>query len=60
MVAIKKVAVLGAGTMGAQIAALMANAGLAVWLFDLPGHEEQTGPAQAGLTKALQSRPAAF
>lgn len=34
--AIRQVAVLGAGVMGAQIAAHLANANVTVWLFDLP------------------------
>ncbi|MCB1587099.1 MAG: hypothetical protein KDI52_12525, partial [Xanthomonadales bacterium] len=33
---IRKAAVLGAGVMGAQIAAHFANAGIPVTLFDLP------------------------
>ncbi|MFT5658264.1 MAG: 3-hydroxyacyl-CoA dehydrogenase [Gammaproteobacteria bacterium] len=33
---IKKVAVIGAGTMGAGIAGQVANAGIEVWLLDLP------------------------
>jgi len=33
---VKHVAVLGAGVMGAQIAAHLANAGVPVTLFDLP------------------------
>ena len=33
---IKKVAVIGAGTMGAGIAGQVANAGVEVWLLDLP------------------------
>src|SRR5215467_4907530 len=37
MTNIKKVAVLGAGTMGAQIAAHLANASIPCLLFDLPG-----------------------
>ena len=36
---IRKAAVLGAGVMGAQIAAHMTNAGIAVLLFDLPAKE---------------------
>ena len=36
---IKKVTVLGAGVMGAQIAALLADAGVEVHLLDLPGDE---------------------
>lgn len=37
---IQRVAVLGAGVMGAQIAGHLANAGIAVDLFDLPGPAE--------------------
>ncbi|TCO81007.1 3-hydroxyacyl-CoA dehydrogenase [Plasticicumulans lactativorans] len=33
---VRRVAVLGAGVMGAQIAAHLANVGVEVWLFDLP------------------------
>ena len=33
---IKKVGVIGAGTMGAGIAGQVANAGIEVWLLDLP------------------------
>ena len=33
---IKKVGVIGAGTMGAGIAGQVANAGVEVWLLDLP------------------------
>ena len=36
---VKKVAVLGAGVMGAQIAAHLANAEVPVVLFDLPAKE---------------------
>jgi 3-hydroxyacyl-CoA dehydrogenase len=58
---IQKVAVLGAGTMGARIAAHMANAGLPVILLDLAS---PTGPRSAVALGALdalkKSRPAAF
>ena len=47
---IRKVAVLGAGVMGAQIAAHCANAGVPVILFDLPAKE---GPANAIASKAV-------
>ncbi len=47
---IRKVAVLGAGVMGAQIAAHCANADLPVILFDLPAGE---GDANGVVTKAL-------
>ena len=33
---VKKVAVIGAGTMGSGIAGQVANAGIEVWLLDLP------------------------
>ena len=46
---ITKVAVLGSGTMGAQIAAHMANAGLAVLLLDLT--TDQTDRAMRSLAK---------
>ena len=48
---IRKVAVLGAGVMGAQIAAHCANAGVPVILFDLPAKE---GPANAIAQKAVE------
>lgn len=48
---IKKVAVLGAGVMGAQIAALLANANVQVILFDLPAKE---GPLNSIVHAALQ------
>ncbi len=37
---IKKVGVIGAGTMGAGIAGQVANAGIDVWLLDLPSDGE--------------------
>ena len=40
---ISRVAVLGAGVMGAQIAAHLVNAGVPVLLFDLPSGERETG-----------------
>lgn len=48
---IRKVAVLGAGVMGAQIAAHCANAEVAVLLFDLPGPD---GKANAIAAKAIE------
>lgn len=47
---IKRVAVLGAGVMGAQIAAHMVNCGVRVVLFDLPAKE---GPKSANILKAI-------
>ncbi|MCS6964224.1 MAG: 3-hydroxyacyl-CoA dehydrogenase/enoyl-CoA hydratase family protein [Thermoflexus sp.] len=73
---IRRVAVIGAGTMGAAIAAHLANAGFAVDLLDIPPksltpEEEAKGltldhPAvrnrivQAGLERARKAKPAAF
>ncbi len=73
---INKAAVLGAGTMGARIAAHLANAGIQCWLLDIapsePTPEEKarglalTDPrvrnriVRAGLEAAQKARPAAF
>ena len=65
---INKVAVLGAGTMGARIAAHFANAGVPSYLLDIvPADVPSTAPpaarnkiAAAGLDAAKKSKPAAF
>src|SRR5712692_11878435 len=73
---IEKVAVLGAGTMGARVAAHMANAGVPCYLLDivpseLTAEEKSRGLAldnplvrnrivRAGLEAAKKARPAAF
>lgn len=49
---VRKVAVLGAGVMGAQIAAHLANAKVPTVLFDLPAKE---GPKNAIVQKALDA-----
>ncbi len=61
---INKVAILGAGTMGARIAAHFANAGVPSYLFDIVPPDAD-GPARnkiaaAGLEAARKSKPAAF
>jgi 3-hydroxyacyl-CoA dehydrogenase len=61
---INKVAVLGAGTMGARIAAHFANAGVPSLLLDIVPPDAD-GPARnkiaaAGLDAAKKSKPAAF
>ncbi len=61
---IEKVAVLGAGTMGARISAHLANAGVPSYLFDIVPPDAD-GPARnrfaaAGLDAALKAKPAAF
>lgn len=48
---VKKVAVLGAGVMGAQIAAHLVNLKVPVVLFDLPARE---GPKNGIVTKAIE------
>ena len=63
---IHKVAILGAGTMGARIAAHFANAGVPSYLLDIvPPDAPPSGPARnkiaaAGLDAAKKSKPAAF
>src|SRR5437762_14056681 len=61
---IHKVAVLGAGTMGARIAAHFANAGVPSYLLDIVPPDAD-GPARnriaaAGLEAARKAKPAAF
>src|SRR5215210_2556659 len=76
MMRIEKAAVLGAGTMGAQIAAHLANAGVPTLLLDIPPREltpeEQAKAltlespqvrgriARSGLEAAVKAKPAAF
>jgi 3-hydroxyacyl-CoA dehydrogenase len=48
---VKQVAVLGAGVMGAQIAAHLINVGVPVVLFDLPARE---GPKNGIVSKAIE------
>ena len=48
---INKVAVIGAGTMGAGIAGQIANAGFEVWLLDLPGDDNPNALAERGLER---------
>ena len=61
---IDKVTVLGAGTMGARIAAHLANAGVPSFLLDIvppdADGEARNRIAQAGLDAARKSKPAAF
>ncbi|MEX2182496.1 MAG: 3-hydroxyacyl-CoA dehydrogenase/enoyl-CoA hydratase family protein [Gemmatimonadaceae bacterium] len=62
---ITKVGVVGAGAMGAGIAALAASAGLPVILLDIPGSDDprsadRSKPARDGLDRARKARPAAF
>ncbi len=55
---IKKIAVIGAGTMGSGIAAQIANAGNNVLLLDLPaGDSEQQSPAEIAIERLMVSDP---
>jgi 3-hydroxyacyl-CoA dehydrogenase len=60
--AIRRVAVLGAGTMGARIAAHVANAGFPVLLLDIvpEGAAKRSVLAEGALDALKKARPAAF
>src|SRR6266478_1345972 len=61
MITVKRAAVLGAGTMGAQIAAHLANAGIPTLLLDIvAADDERNRIARAGLEAAKKAKPAAF
>ncbi len=56
---IRRAAVLGAGVMGAQIAAHLVNAGVPVWLFDLPAKDgDRTGIARRAIDGLAKLDPA--
>ncbi|EGW20772.1 3-hydroxyacyl-CoA dehydrogenase/enoyl-CoA hydratase family protein [Methylobacter tundripaludum] len=67
---IKKVAVIGAGVMGAGIAAHIANAGIPVYLLDIvptlrpgsgqSGVDNRNSIAESAIAKLLKAEPAAF
>jgi 3-hydroxyacyl-CoA dehydrogenase len=59
---INRVAVLGAGTMGARIAAHFANAGVPALLLDLPSPDapDRSAIARRGLDAALKGKPASL
>jgi 3-hydroxyacyl-CoA dehydrogenase len=58
-VIIRRIAVLGAGVMGAQIAAHAVNAKIPVLLFDLPAQEgPKSGVAQRAIARLEQLNPA--
>ena len=57
---IKKLGVVGAGTMGSGIAALAASAGVPVVLLDVPGDGDRNAVAKQGIERAKKARPAAF
>ena len=59
---LRRVAVLGAGTMGSRIAAHFANAGLPVLLLDivLPNQPNRNAAALKGIENAIKQRPPGF
>ncbi|MEO0368571.1 MAG: 3-hydroxyacyl-CoA dehydrogenase NAD-binding domain-containing protein [Pseudomonadota bacterium] len=52
---IKKVAVIGAGTMGSGIAGQVANAGIEVWLLDLPKDDNPNALAERGMQRLRET-----
>lgn len=52
---IKKVAVIGAGTMGSGIAGQVANAGVEVWLLDLPSKGNENAFADRGMQRLRET-----
>lgn len=58
----RRVAVLGAGTMGARIAAHFANAGFPALLLDIvvPNQPKRNAAALAGIDNATKQKPGAF
>src|ERR1700680_2203279 len=59
---VRRVAILGAGTMGSRIAAHFANAGIPALLLDVvrPGQPNRNLAAQSGLESASKQKPVAF
>ena len=57
---IQKAAVIGAGVMGAAIAAQLANAGIPVTLLDVvpPGATDRSQLAKAAIERMLKTEPA--
>ncbi len=57
---IERIAVIGAGTMGAAIAGQIANAGLEVLLLDLPGNDSPNSVTEGAVARLLNSDPPAL
>lgn len=55
---VRRAAVLGAGVMGAQIAAHLVNAGIETVLFELAGDEQANGPVNAAIGRLKKLKPA--
>ena len=56
----EKIAIVGAGTMGAAIAGQIANAGQRVLLLDLPGDVEPNSVGKAAVERLIKSDPPAL
>src|SRR5262245_22315631 len=59
---LRRVAVLGAGTMGSRIAAHFANAGIPALLLDIviPNQPDRNPAAKKGIENALKQKPGGF
>lgn len=57
---IERIAVIGAGTMGAAIAGQIANAGMGVLLLDLPGDDSANSVTEGAVSRLLKSEPPAL
>ncbi|HWV56758.1 MAG TPA: 3-hydroxyacyl-CoA dehydrogenase NAD-binding domain-containing protein, partial [Longimicrobiales bacterium] len=57
---VRKLGIVGAGSMGSAIAALAASVGVPVVLLDVAGTDDRDGPAKRGVKRALEARPPAF
>jgi 3-hydroxyacyl-CoA dehydrogenase len=55
---VRRAAVLGAGVMGAQIAAHLTNAGIPTLLFELPGERSPNANVEAALKQLARLKPA--
>jgi len=62
MRSLRRIAVLGAGTMGSRIAAHFANAGIPTTLLDivLPNQKDRNAAARKGIENALKMKPGGF
>src|SRR5437879_12865041 len=62
MKSLRRVAVLGAGTIGSRIAAHFANAGVPALLLDvvIPGQANRNAAALKGIENAVKQRPGGF
>ena len=60
MTTFKKIAVIGAGTMGSGIAGQIANAGLEVLLLDIPSELSPNERADTAIDRLIASEPAAL